>query len=253
MMKKLNNINCTLIIAIISVLLSSLTVSAQTTNPNLLVNVQKASQAEIDAYAVADLEIGMLVYNTDINRIFEYTDTGFQELLTTRATSYAGAFVITTAATGTNPTAPVTFSQTVTGLPFRPNQITTTAHANVESLTSNGSNPDTNGNNPNFAYGISNGFARTDGATITQQVINGGTSGASVNDVGWYSSPLQCVGMRYGNNDGDFLGLITASVTSFTADGFVLSVTYTPGTEGGITNQNRIFLEDLVVLYTATR
>lgn len=56
---------------------------AQTTNPALLVTIQKASQSEINAYVIADLELGMLVYNTDVNRIFEYTTSGFVQILTT--------------------------------------------------------------------------------------------------------------------------------------------------------------------------
>lgn len=54
---------------------------AQTTNPQLLVDIQKASQAAINAYNVADLQIGMLVYNTNVNRIFRYTNTGFLQML----------------------------------------------------------------------------------------------------------------------------------------------------------------------------
>lgn len=55
---------------------------AQTTTPDLLLTINRASQAQIDAYNPADLEIGMLVYNTDENRIFEYTDAGFLRIFT---------------------------------------------------------------------------------------------------------------------------------------------------------------------------
>ena len=55
---------------------------AQTTNPDLLVTIQKASQPEVDSYNTADLELGLLVYNTDENRIYEYTNQGWLKLLT---------------------------------------------------------------------------------------------------------------------------------------------------------------------------
>lgn len=70
-------------IIIIFTLLISYGIFAQTTTPNLLTKINRASQAEIDAYNSAELEIGMLVYNTDADRIFEYTSTGFTLLLTT--------------------------------------------------------------------------------------------------------------------------------------------------------------------------
>jgi len=42
---------------------------AQTTDPQFLVNIQTASQAEIDAYLPADIEPGMLVFNTTENQL----------------------------------------------------------------------------------------------------------------------------------------------------------------------------------------
>ena len=88
---------------------------AQTTDPAYLVNIQKASQLEIDAYDPADLEIGMLVYNTDENRIFEYTNNGFLELLTEK-NIYTGWFIISGEGV-----------VTVSDIPFTPSQVTFSA------------------------------------------------------------------------------------------------------------------------------
>jgi len=203
-------------------------VQSQTDNPNLLINVHKASQSEIDAYDIADLKIGMLVYNTDENRIYQYTNAGFLEILTGQST-YVGLFTIT--ATG---------NQTITGLPFKPSSITMVAHANVETLNIDSDNGV--GNNSNTianAFGTMNGFARQDGQSITQQVIYNGGNGTSINDISRYASSSQCVGLRYSNQNGDSLGKTTANLTAFTADGFTINVT-----------ENA---DNVVVLFTAYR
>lgn len=201
----------------------------QTTDPRLLINVQKASQSEIDAYDPADLEIGMLVYNTDENRIYEYTNNGFLELLTGQSV-YVGSFIIT--ATG---------NQNITGLPFKPSSITFAARANIETLNIDADNQVGNNNNgiPN-AFGSMNGFARenSDGS-ITQQVIYVGGSGNSINDISRYASSSRCIGIRYGNQNGDAVGRTIAELRAFNDDGFTLNVT------------NRS--DDLVVLFTAYR
>ena len=81
------------------------------------------------------------------------------------------------------------------------------------------------------------GYAQVSGGSIVQQVISVGGSGSSLNDISRYSSASHCVGIRYGDNDGDGLGRTRASLTEFTADGFKLNVVEK--------------VDNLIILYTA--
>lgn len=191
---------------------------AQTTDPLSLVNIQKASQAEIDAYDPALLEIGMLVYNTDENRVYEYTDQGFLEILTS-GNVYTGSFIIT--AEGV---------VTVTGIPFEPSQVTFVANANVESLDIDSDNGV--GNNERGienSFGTMNGFARNTDGTLVQQSMFSGGHGNSINDISRYASSSNCIGVRYGDQNGSSLGKIEGAFNGFTADGFTITVNYTDG------------------------
>ncbi|MDO6598405.1 hypothetical protein Q4512_15915 [Oceanihabitans sp. 2_MG-2023] len=142
-------------------------------------------------------------------------------------TVYVGQFIIT--ATGT---------QTITGLPFEPSSITFVAHANVETLDLDSDNG-VGDNNTGLAnsFGTMNGFARNDSGTITQQVIYVGGSGNSINDISRFASSTRCIGLRYGNQNGNALGRTLASLSAFTTDGFSLNVTTKS--------------DNVVVLYTA--
>ena len=381
---------------------------AQTTDPAYLINVQKASQSEIDAYDPADLEIGMLVYNTDVNRIFEFTASGFLAILTEvdvsetvttlvdngngtatytnennipvtvgivgpqgpagpagadgatgpqgpigpagadgatgpqGPTGPAGADGATgpqgpagpagadgatgpqgpagptgadgatgpqgpagpkgadgatgpqgpagpagaDGATGpqgpagpagadgaTGPQGPVgpsgtytgffiidnttltttgTYTQAIVGIPFQPSQVTFKAHPNIGSFNINDDNA-LGANNTGLlenTFGAMNGFARA-GSPIAQAVIFSGGSGSSINNISRYANNTQCIGLRYTNNNGSNLGVISASMASFTANGFNLNVTYTLGTTGSAAVQNDILDESVIVLFTA--
>ncbi|TVZ22244.1 hypothetical protein JM84_1134 [Dokdonia sp. Hel_I_63] len=191
---------------------------AQTTDPSYLVNVQKASQLEIDAYDPADLEIGMLVYNTDENRIFEYTNNGFLELLTEK-NIYTGWFIISGEGV-----------VTVNDIPFTPSQVTFSAAANVESRDIDSDNGV--GNNDrgiDNSYGTMNGFARNINGSLVQQVMYSGGHGNSINDISRYASSSNCIGVRYGDQNGSSLGKIEAAFGAFTTDGFTVNVNYTDG------------------------
>ncbi len=183
---------------------------------------------------------------TAVTRTYDGTDW-----IANRANVYNGFFIIT----GSGVT-------TVSTIPFEPSQVTFVAHANVESLDLNSDNGI--GNNTrgiNNSFGTMNGFARrnTDNS-ITQQVIYVGGHGNSINDISRFSSSSNCIGIRYGDQNGTNLGVITANLTSFTANGFTLNATYTNGT---ITNNstnpvirvqpNDVQNEDVVVLFTAYR
>ena len=303
---------------------------AQTTDPAYLINVQKASQSEIDAYDPADLEIGMLVYNTDVNRIFEYTASGFLAILTEVDVSETATTLVDNGngtatytnennipvtvgivgpqgpagpagadgaqgpegpagadgATGpqgpvgpagadgaTGPQGPVgpsgtytgffiidnttltttgTYTQAIVGIPFQPSQVTFKAHPNIGSFNINDDNA-LGANNTGLlenTFGAMNGFARA-GSPIAQAVIFSGGSGSSINNISRYANNTQCIGLRYTNNNGSNLGVISASMASFTANGFNLNVTYTLGTTGSAAVQNDILDESVIVLFTA--
>jgi hypothetical protein len=143
--------------------------------------------------------------------------------------SYSGSFTITT-----------TGSLSIAGIPFRPSRIVFTAYANVDATTLNSDNGVGNNNSGiNNSFGYMTGFAQSFNGTTTQQVICGGGSGNSINDISRYASNSQCIGIRYGNQNGDNLGLTTASLTSFNNNGFTLNV---------LSNA-----DDVVVVYTAYR
>lgn len=145
------------------------------------------------------------------------------------STVYMGYFIIN--ATG---------NRTITGIPFRPSQVSFTAHANVETTGINADNQVANNDRGIAnAFGTMEGFARNNGGGITQLAMYIGGSGNSINDISRYSSTSRCIGVRYSNQNGDNLGLTAASLTSFNADGFTLNVT------------NRA--DNLLVLYKAYR
>jgi len=195
-----------------------------------------SSANTIDRLAITGVREGSLIYDTDLNRVFQYTNTGWLEFQTERNV-YLGVFEITGPA-------PATIN--ITEVPFNPTQVSFVAHANVDALILNTDNGvgNNNGGIAN-AFGSMNGFARLNtNNTITQQTIYVGGSGNSINDISRSSSNSHCIGLRYSNQNGDQVGLIRASLTQFTSTGFDLAVTYAAGTPA---------TERVVVLYTAYR
>lgn len=148
----------------------------------------------------------------------------------------------------------------VSGIPFQPSQVSFVAHANVESLNINADNGV--GNNDrgiDNSFGTMNGFARLNNDnTVTQQVIYVGGHGNSINDISRFASSTNCLGLRYGDQNGFNLGVISGAFTGFTTDGFTINITYT---NGAITvnngnplldvQPNDVQNEDVVVLFTA--
>jgi len=149
---------------------------------------------------------------------------------------YTGVFVI-------ERTIPIT--KNITGIPFQPSQVTFVAHANVDEIVSEGLSSGTN--DITNSFGTMNGFANASTGTIEQQVIYLGGSGASINRIGYFSSPSHCIGVRYGNQNAENLGIIKGALTSFTTDGFNINVTYNVSGNGDDDFRD----EKLVVLYTA--
>lgn len=172
------------------------------------------------------------------------------------ANVYTGFFIVSSAS-------PVV---TISGIPFQPSQVTFVAHANVETLdlNSDANGEDAVNNNVrgiNNSFGTMNGFARLNNdASISQQVIYIGGHANSINDISRFSSSSNCLGLRYGDQNGRNLGVITGALTAFSTDGFSITVTYTNGVvTSNIGNPNPALIvqpsdvqdEDVVVLYTA--
>jgi len=127
---------------------------------------------------------------------------------------YVGKFQITAAGT-----------ISITGLPFKPTTLTFTAYANIESDSLNSDNAV--GNNSNSianSFNYMKGYARNDNGIISEQVMCSGGNGSSINDISRYASPHHSIGIRYANNNGDNLGLTSATVTSFNSNGFTINV-----------------------------
>ncbi|BFP43243.1 hypothetical protein FGF1_40880 [Flavobacteriaceae bacterium GF1] len=185
-----------------------------------------ATAAEITAITAASQ--GALAYASDENRLYLFDGTSWNVMVRQSDPNvYSGFFIVS--ATG---------NVTVSGIPFQPRNITFIAHANVESINLNSDNATRNNESglPN-SFGTSNGFARDDSGSITQQNIYIGGSGNSINDISRFASSSHCVGIRYGNQNGDNLGETTVALTAFNSDGFTVNVDS--------------FADGLVVLFTA--
>lgn len=170
--------------------------------------------------------IGSILYNPTDEKVYVYTASGWKTYESSTTGTYVGQFIITS-----------TGNINITGLPFQPSSVTFVAHANVETLNldSSGSNI----NNKDNSFGTTNGFARDNNGSITQQFIYLGGSGESINNISRYSSSSNCIGLRYSNQDGNPFGRTLASLTSFNSDGFTINVS------------SQLANENVVVLYTA--
>ena len=179
---------------------------------NSVLTIPSATAAEI--IGVTGATEGAMAYASDTDVLYIFDGITWSVARTSAPDVYFGAFIIT--ATG---------NQTISGLPFQPTQISFVAHANVETLNLNSDNGVGN-NNSGLAnsFGSGNGFARDDSGSIVQQTIYVGGSGNSINDISRYASSSHCIGIRYGNQNGNQLGLTTASLTSFNSDGFTINV-----------------------------
>jgi len=212
-------------------------------NANSLVGLPAATTAE--RIAIPGVQEGSLIYDTDVNRVFEYTSSGWQEILTT-GNVYVGAFQISAAGV-----------VNVTGVPFQPTSVSFVAHANVEDFNLNSDNGTINNDQGiRNSFGTMNGFARQDGLAISQQVIYVGGSGTSINNISRFASNTNAIGLRYGSQNANSLGIITGNVTAFTVNGFTITVTYTLGTltnAGQNIDPTDINDEGIIVLYTAYR
>ena len=197
-------------LTIILILMVSLGLSAQAPTAGDLVAIHNVSSTEMNA--IANPEQGSMVFNTTTRSIHFYSNSAWVEI-PNMANSYVGAFQITSLG-----------NQTITGIPFEPSSITFSAYANVESFNLNSDNGVGNNNRTLAnAFGNMNGFARNDSGAVTEQVIYVGGSGNSINDISRYASNSHCIGLRYSDQNGNNLGLTSATVTSFNTNGFTLN------------------------------
>lgn len=229
------------IVSILYIMIFTLVAGAQTPNADLLVNIHNVNTVQMNA--ISGTTAGMLVYNTDSAALCVNIGSGWRKTNSTidykidsmrvRADSsfiyqrtgnvvksenairiYKGNFLIT--ATG---------SVTITGLPFKPSVIEFVAYANVDANNLSADNGV--GNNISTienSFGYMEGYVQIYGGTTTQQVICGGASGNSVNDISRYASSSHCIGIRYGNQNGDNLGITSAQLVSMNNDGFTINV-----------------------------
>lgn len=175
----------------------------------LLFGLTNATTADINA--TTDAAKGSLVFNTDTNQVYVFDGTSWNQM--GQKTTYTGTFRISGSGT-----------LSVSGIPFQPTSVSFVAYANVEDFNLDSDNGTRNNETglPN-AYGSMKGFARDDNGSITEQVIFNGGSGNSINDISRYASDSHSIGVRYANQNGDKLGLTTATVTAFTSTGFTLN------------------------------
>ncbi|TAI46796.1 hypothetical protein [Flagellimonas allohymeniacidonis] len=191
-------------------LFSSLQIVAQAPTAGDLVGIHNVTDTEMSN--IANPIEGSMVYNTTTRSIHFFSNGAWVEVPNVTNT-YMGTFQISN-----------TGNQTISGIPFEPNSVTFWAYANVENFNLNSDNGVGN-NNSGIAnsFGSMTGFARNDGGSITEQVIYVGGSGNSINDISRYASNSHSIGLRYGNQNGNNLGITSATVTRFNSDGFLLN------------------------------
>ncbi|WP_405395696.1 hypothetical protein [Maribacter sp. Asnod2-G09] len=200
--------NTRLNILIFVMLFTSILVNAQLES-GLLVGLTTGTTSDINA--TTDAAQGALVFNTDTNQVYVFDGTSWNQMGPKEM--YTGTFRISGAG-----------AVSVAGIPFQPSSVSFVAYANIEDFDINADNETRNNETglPN-AYGSMKGFARDDNGTITEQVIFNGGSGNSINDISRYASSSHSIGLRYANQNGDNLGVTSATVTSFNTDGFSLN------------------------------
>lgn len=116
-----------------------------------------------------------------------------------------------------------TGDQSITDVPFEPDMIEFHVEAPVDGYDTEdagGGNSETTDNVAGTGYG----FARNDSGTTVQQVISSTSSGDSINAIRHYSSSDNCIGVSYGDADGDEVGQVDASLSSWDSDGFTINV-----------------------------
>ncbi|SHG86886.1 hypothetical protein [Flagellimonas flava] len=195
---------------IIILLVSAVKAIGQAPTAGDLVAIHNVSTTEMNN--ILNPTEGSFVYNTTTRSIHYYSNSAWVEVPNV-ANSYVGAFQITGLG-----------NSTITGVPFEPSSVTFSAYANVENYNINSDNAVGNNNRGIAnAFGSMNGFARNDGGSIAEQVIYVGGSGNSINDISRYASNSHSIGLRYSDQNGNNLGVTSATVLRFNSNGFTLN------------------------------
>jgi hypothetical protein len=222
--------------------------AAQAPTANQLMQLQQVTTTERMGI-VSPIE-GSIIYDSNTESLYVFTANYGWTQIQNEVNTYTGSFIISAAG-----------RQSITGLPFQPSQITFTAHTNIEGYNID----DDNGLAANTAtlqnaHGAMDGFARDDKGSTNQQVIYSGASGTSVNDISRYASSDHCIGLRYSSQNGDDLGKILGSLSSFDTNGFTIDATFVNGvinSPSSNPNSNvdprEVLNESVVVLFTAYR
>lgn len=211
---------------------------AQVPEAGELFQIRTVTMAEMNA--VSNPIEGSLIYNSNQKAIFYYDGNRW---INTKKSSHSGTILIpqdpVNNLNNPNLTRPP-LDIVVNDVPFKPSRIEFVAYANVDVLNLNDDNSTGQNNNgtKENSFGYMTGYAQLNAdGTIAQQVISGGGSGNSINDISRYASSSFCVGIRYGNQNGDQVGLTTAELVSFDDNGFTI--------------RSRRRDDALVVIYTA--
>lgn len=232
-----------ILFAVLALIISGFTqLHGQTPEAEYLVNIHRATTTEMNSITTPDS--GSLVYNSDSLALYAFDGTLWQKVDLADSTDevldsaqinadsshfyigedkisaenaprvFMGTFKITS-----------TGDTSITGLPFKPSLIKFTAYANVDEDTLNADNQvGNNTNTKDNSFNFMTGYAQNNGGTIEQQVICGGGNGTSINDISRFASPSMCIGIRYGNQNGDNVGETFASLKTFDTNGFTINV-----------------------------
>lgn len=218
---------------------------AQTPKASQLITIHKVNTTQM--LSITGVDTGAIIYNTDSLSIFQFNGATWvetsldvdadstNELLKTVTINADSSHFKYQNKTISAINAPRVFmgnfkidatgNKVITGLPFKPTLIQFTAYANVDADTVDADNGvgDNNTSLQN-SYGYMTGYAQNYNGSITQQVICGGGSGNSINDISRFASPNLCIGMRYADQNGNKLGMTSAKIISFNTSGFTLNV-----------------------------
>lgn len=181
-------------------------------DPYSIMGMTTATSKEI--LATKEAPVGAMIYGTDTQLTYQFNGSEWK-ILGTAPKVHFGSILLDS-----------TGDISVSGLPFKPSQILFTAYANIDARNLNDDNSTGRNNDrtkENYHAGA-DGYARMTAGTIEQQTISVGGSANSINDISRYASDSHCIGIRYANQNGDFLGLTTATLKQFNRDGFTLTV-----------------------------
>ncbi len=232
---------------------------AQVPEAGNLIGVHKVTTAEMNS--VTGQDTGVLIYNLDSSRLYFFDGTSWKAAGGVTADTSNGSidsarvradstFIYQKGNTVVTENAPRVFmgtfaisstgSQSISGLPFKPSLVKFVAYANVDYDTLDADNGVWNNySGLENSFGYMTGFAQIYNGTVTQQVICGGGSGNSINDISRFASTNNCIGIRYGDQNGTNLGVTMDNMLSFDAPGFTINLSSHVGA--------------LQVIYTADR